>query len=153
MTAKKSIESVALRAQNGKAFSIIAIAEGAVNLEEAGMKRKSIKEQRTQNGFVSAAQRLAGKIETATGIEARVVVPGYIQRGGIPSAYDRLLSTQFGVQAAKLISDDHFGVTVALKKTLISYNELKNVAFKLKAVPVPSPMIDTAKGIGLCFGT
>jgi 6-phosphofructokinase 1 len=149
---EKVIQSVGERAQNGKAFSIIAIAEGAVNLQEEGMKRKSIKEQRSQNGFISASQRLAGKIEAATGIETRVVVPGYIQRGGIPSAYDRLLSTQFGVQAAKLIADGHFGVTVALKNNQLSYNALKDVAFKLKSVPIPSPMVDAAKDMGLSFG-
>ncbi len=149
---EKVIQSVGQRAQNGKAFSIIAIAEGAVNLQEEGMKRKSIKEQRSQNGFISASQRLAGKIEAATGIETRVVVPGYIQRGGIPSAYDRLLSTQFGVQAAKLIADGHFGVTVALKNNQLSYNALKDVAFKLKSVPIPSPMVDAAKDMGLSFG-
>lgn len=149
---KSVIHSVAERAENGKAFSIVAIAEGAVNLEEAGMKRKSIREQRSENGFISAAQRLAQNIELSTGMETKVVVPGYIQRGGIPSAYDRVLSTQFGVQAAKLIADEHFGVTVALKNNEISYNELKDVAFKLKSVPVPSPMVDTAKDMGLCFG-
>jgi len=148
----KVIQSVAERAQSGKAFSIVAIAEGAVNQDEAGLKRKSIKEQRSQEGFVSASQRLASKIEAATGMETRVVVPGYIQRGGIPSAYDRLLSTQFGVQAAKLIADGHFGVSVALKNNIISYNELRDVAFKLKLVPVPSPMVDAAKEMGLSFG-
>lgn len=150
--AKKVIESVCDRAQKGKAFSIIAIAEGAATLEDSGKKRKSVKEQRLRADYIPASQTLVQAIQAATGIETRVCVPGYIQRGGAPSAYDRLLSTQFGVGAAKLIREGHFGVTVALKNNEISFNDLKEIAFKTKNVPIPSPMIDAAVDMGISFG-
>ena len=102
--------------------------------------------------YVPPSQTLARAIQTAIGIETKVCVPGYIQRGGAPSAYDRLLSTQFGVGAAKLIREGHFGVTVALKNNEISYNNLEEIAFKTKTVPVPSPMIDAAADMGISFG-
>lgn len=149
---KKVIESVCVRTQKGKAFSIIAIAEGAATLEDAGKKRKSIKEQRLRGDYVPASKMLAQAIQAATGIETKVCVPGYIQRGGAPSAYDRLLSTQFGVGAAKLIREEHFGVTVALKNNEISFNDLGEIAFKTKTVPVPSRMIDAAADMGVSFG-
>ena len=149
---QKVIESVAERTLKGKAFSIIAIAEGASSLEEMGKKRKSIKDMRSQSGFVSSSERLARAIQEATGIESRICVPGYIQRGGIPSAYDRILSTRFGVGAAKLIAEGHFGVSVALVNNQISFNNLKEVAVRTKPVPIPFPLIDTAADMGLSFG-
>jgi 6-phosphofructokinase len=149
---KKVIESVCDRTQKGKAFSIVAIAEGAVTLEDAGKKRKSLKEMRLRADYVPPSQKLAKAIQSETGIETKVCVPGYIQRGGAPSAYDRLLTTRFGIGAAKLIAEGHFGVTVALKNNEISWNDLADVAFKTKTVPVPSPMIDAAAEMGLSFG-
>ena len=149
----KVIESVCDRTQKGKPFSIIAIAEGAVTQEDASKKRKNLKEQRSRTDFVPPSQMLAQAIQSATGIETKVCVPGYIQRGGAPSAYDRLLSTQFGVGAAKMIREGHFGVTVALKNNEIVFNDLGEIAFKTKTVPVPSSMIDAAAEMGVSFGT
>ena len=61
-------------------------------------------------------------------MEARAVIPGHIQRGGSPSAYDRVLSTQFGVHAAELIRDGIFGVSVALVGNTITHNPLSEIA-------------------------
>ena len=85
-------------------------------------------------------------------MEARSVVPGHIQRGGTPSAYDRVLSTEFGVHAAELIRDGIFGVSVALKGNEISHNPLKDVAGIPKPVPVDHHMVQTARRIGISFG-
>ena len=85
-------------------------------------------------------------------MEARSVVPGHIQRGGTPSAFDRVLSTEFGVHAAELIQDEVYGVTVALKGNDIIHNPLSEVAGVPKPVPVDHHMVVTARNIGICFG-
>ena len=80
------------------------------------------------------------------------MVPGHIQRGGSPSAYDRVLSTQFGVHAAQLIRDEHYGVTVALKGNKIVHNALKDIAGVPKPVPMDDPVVVTARNMGINMG-
>ena len=92
------------------------------------------------------------KLQEAVGVETRSVVPGHIQRGGTPSAFDRVLSTEFGVHAAELIRDEIYGVTVALKGNDIIHNPLSEVAGVAKPVPPDHHMVVTAKNIGICFG-
>lgn len=146
------IEAVRKRAERGKAFSIVAIAEGAIRSDEADLKRKEIREKRSAEGFMSVSARLAHAIEATTGIETRVVVPGHIQRGGSPSAYDRVLSTKFGVQAAELIYQNKFGYTVALQKNKLTQNKLSDVAGKTKLVTLDSDIVRAARHIGICLG-
>ena len=86
------------------------------------------------------------------GVEARSVNPGHIQRGGSPNAYDRVLSTQFGVHAAELIRDGVFGVTVALKGNDIIHNRLEDIAGVPKLVPTDDRMVVTARNMGIVFG-
>lgn len=85
-------------------------------------------------------------------MEARTVIPGHIQRGGAPSAYDRVLSTQFGVHAAELIRDQIYGMTVALSGQSIIHNPLSEVAGVAKPVPKDNQMVKTARNIGISFG-
>ena len=95
------------RAKKGSNFSIIAVAEGAINCEEAGMKRKEWMAKRAEAGFgTTATNRIAQAVQKKTGMETRVCIPGHMQRGGSPSAYDRVLATQFGSYAAKLYPDN-----------------------------------------------
>lgn len=148
----KVIKCVADRMEKGKPFSIVAVAEGAFCREDEGKKQKSIKELRAQPGFIPASVQVARAIQEATGLESRVCVPGYIQRGGAPSAYDRVLSTRFGAGAAKLLAEGHFGVTVAIQSGRITCNNLKDIAGKSKNVPIPCSMVDAAKEIGVSFG-
>ena len=97
------LDSVRQRVKSGKAFSILAVAEGAMDIGEAEMKKKARAEARANMPWQSVSHRIAAQIEEEVGVETRVVVPGHIQRGGSPSAYDRVLSTRFGVHAAGLI--------------------------------------------------
>ncbi|MGN0746644.1 MAG: 6-phosphofructokinase, partial [Aristaeellaceae bacterium] len=149
------IENVAkvveARAKSNKGFTIIAVAEGAMDKEEAKMKKKEREAKRAAEHFSSSAY-VAQQLRDLVGVEARSVVPGHIQRGGTPSAYDRVLSTQFGVHAAELIRDGVFGVTVALKGNEISHNLLKDIAGVPKLVPQDHQMITIAKNIGISFG-
>lgn len=148
----KVIESVEKRAEHKRKFAIVCIAEGAMDIHEAGMKRKQLEQKRKEENFFSVGYRIADEIEKATGLESRVVIPGHYQRGGSPSPYDRVLSTQFGAYAARLIRDGKYGNTVAIKNGSVGHNPLSEVAGKTKFVPDDCDMIATAKIMGIGFG-
>jgi len=78
---------------------------------------------------------IAELIEKGTGVETRAVVLGHIQRGGAPSAYDRVLATRFGVRAADLVAEKKFGVMVSLQGTRITDVPLVEATGTLKTVP------------------
>jgi len=147
---EKVAETVERRAKKKKAFSILAVAEGAMTREEAKMKKKEREALRATQPCISA--RIAKELTELVGVEARSVVPGHIQRGGSPSAYDRVLSTQFGVHAAQLIKEGHFGVTVALKGNQIVHNDLKDIAGVPKPVPQDDTVVVTARNMGINMG-
>ena len=149
---EKVAEIVETRARNNKAFSIIAVAEGAMDKKEAKLKRKEREAARKDANFHGIAYRIADQLQELAGVEARAVVPGHIQRGGTPCAYDRVLSTQFGVHAADLIKKDKYGYTVALVGNEIVHNKLSDVAGVAKLVPEDHQMVDLARNIGISFG-
>ena len=142
--------AVVKRAQKGKAFSILAVAEGVFDTKTAKLKKKEREAYRAENGNDTA--RIAAQIEKSTGIEARVCVPGHMLRGGSPSAYDRLLATQFGVHAAKLIAEEKFGRTVALHDGKVISNKLADIAGKKKLVDPKGQEVQTARDLGISFG-
>ncbi len=146
----KVAKAIERRADSGKAFSIVAVAEGAMTKEEAKMKKKERLEKR--GGDTTITNRLAKEIAEKANVETRVVVPGHIQRGGSPSAYDRVLSTQFGSFAGKLVKEEKYGVTVAMVKGEVTYNALADIAGKAKLVPPDCREVETAESIGVCLG-
>lgn len=148
---EKVAKVVESRAKSNKGFTIIAVAEGAMTPEEAKMGKKEREAKRAAEHFSSSAY-VAQQLRDLVGVEARAVVPGHIQRGGSPNAYDRVLSTQFGVHAAELIRDGVYGVTVALKGNEITHNKLSDIAGVPKLVPPDNTMITTARNIGISFG-
>ena len=151
-----SIENVCTaiekRAEQGKHFSILAVAEGIYDAEEARMKRKERMARRAEQGYTTATNRIAKQIEEMTGFEARVCVPGHMQRGGSPSPYDRVLATQFGTYAAKMVEDQVYGVTVAMQNNHVVANRLSDVAGKSRLVPEGHGMLEVARRMGLCMG-
>jgi 6-phosphofructokinase 1 len=144
---------LAERAGSGKTFSIVVVAEGALSVEEAGMDKKERKKHREQAMAPSVAYRVAREIEAETGMETRATVLGYVQRGGIPSASDRVLATSLGTAAAELLAKGEYGRMVALSGNEISSVDLSVPAGKIKPVPRDHYMIDTAISVGTCMGT
>jgi len=139
------------RANIGKPFSIVVVAEGAMSEEEALMDKKDRKKYRAENG-PSVAYRVARAIEAQTGMETRATVLGYVQRGGIPSASDRVLATSLGTATADLLAKGAYGRMVALVKNEIDSIDLSVPAGKIKTVPQDHYMIDTALGVDTCLG-
>ena len=146
------------REKEGKFFSIIAVAEGAISKEDAKLTKKELKkkkEKAKKDGkpvYPSVAYEIGAQIEEACGIEVRVTVPGHMQRGGVPCAYDRVLSSRLGAAAARMISKKQYGYMVAVKSREISKTPLEEVAGKLKTVPPESTIIGEARLLGISFG-
>ena len=149
---EKVARAVERRAQAGKNFSILAVAEGAYTVEESKMKRKEWTAKRAEAGYTTATARIAKQIESMTGAETRICVPGHMQRGGSPSAYDRVLATQFGTYAAGLVADDHYGVTVAKVNSRVVANPLSEIAGKTRGVPDDCDMLNVARSMGISLG-
>ena len=139
------------RAQSGKTFSIVVAAEGALSIQEAQMEKRDRKRYRAENG-PSAAYRIAREIEAETGMETRATVLGYTQRGGIPSASDRVLATSLGTAAADLLAKGEYGRMVSIMGSEIGSVDLSVPEGKVKAVSRDHYMIDTAMAVGTCMG-
>lgn len=148
---EKVAGAVELRRKRGKNFSILAVAEGVMSKEEAALPKKELKEL-LENRPMPVSYNIAQELQARTGAETRVVVPGHIQRGGSPSAYDRVLATKFGAFAAELIKREEYGTTVALNGDRIVANKLADIAGKPKYVPQDDETIRLARDIGISFG-
>lgn len=147
------IKSVEKRTVDQKRpFSIIVIAEGAYSQDEAKLKRKERLQVRSEKNYPSVSYQLADLIVSETGLDTRVVNPGHFLRGGSPSPYDRVLATQFGTYAARLIKEENYGQTVAMIKGKVGHNPLSEVAGKTKFVDPDSYIVQSAKDIGISFG-
>ena len=149
---KKVAQAVERRAKAGKNFSILAVAEGALSVEESKMKRKEWTAKRAEEGYTTATNRIAKQVQAMTGAETRICVPGHMQRGGSPSAYDRVLATQFGTYAAGLVADEHYGVTVAMVNRSVTANPLIDIAGKTRTVPDDCAMLNVARSMGVSLG-
>ena len=140
------------RGKKGKRFSIIVVAEGAKPEGGQMVVQKIIKESTDQVRLGGIGQQLAGQIEDSTGIECRVTVLGHLQRGGSPSAFDRILGTRFGVKAVELAANGQFGRMVALKGLAVESVPLEEAVSKLRLVSPDSEVIKAARSVGVCFG-
>jgi 6-phosphofructokinase 1 len=150
------IKAIALhlnkRAKSGKTFSIVVVAEGALSVEESQMDKKDRKTRRAESGFSIIGYRVAREIEAETSIETRATVLGYVQRGGIPSASDRVLATRFGTAAADMLARGEYGKMIARIGGLTGAVDLSVPAGKTKKVPSNDPLLDTAAAVGTCLG-
>ena len=102
--------------------------------------------------YPSISYEIADQIREGTGLECRVLVPGHMQRGGPPGAYDRVLSSRLGTYGAMLFSKGEFGRMVAVKGHEITSTPLSEVALRLKTVPIDADIITEARMLGISFG-
>lgn len=163
------VETIKARRQRGTNFSVIAVAEGARDVESAAQLAAaySLKDSaptpeaksaaRAHLANVEDAQRehtfmLARQLEEATGLESRVTILGYVQRGGTPCAEDRLLGSRIGSAAADLIADGVHGIMVASKGEGTEPVPLADVAGKMALVPPDHEWVTTARNVGTGLG-
>ncbi len=98
------------------------------------------------------SSRLARHLQALTGVEARVTTLGHVQRGGVPTAFDRTLSTLLGAKAAELLGEGTYNVMVAYRNGMCVPVALGEVVGKRKLVPADHPLIHSARQVGSCFG-
>ncbi|MCC8128100.1 MAG: 6-phosphofructokinase [Clostridiales bacterium] len=147
------IRALKERTREGKSFSIIAVAEGAISQEDAALSKTELKKKKeTGMQYPSVAYEIGAKITERTGQEVRVTVPGHMQRGGEPCAYDRVFSTRLGAAAAALIREKKYGNMVIWKNYETQNIPLVEIANKLKTVDPDSLIVKQAKMVGISFG-
>jgi 6-phosphofructokinase len=142
----RAATQVMARASAGKQFSIVVAAEGAVPAAAVG-------EGRAGNlGIRSGlASRIAEELQVLTGHEARAVVLGHLQRGGAPTAADRLLATALGAAAVNAIAEGQLGCTLALRSGRIQLIPIAEATGAPRLVPPTDPLLAVARGLGISF--
>ena len=148
----KVAELIEERNRQGKRYSIIACAEGAVSVDDIKLDEEASRRKRENSRHSTVSYEIADRLEKLTGKESRVTVPGHYQRGGPPCPYDRVLATQFGVAAADLIINKQYGRMVAVQGGQIVSIPLEDAASKTKFLPVDHPMIQVARKMGISLG-
>jgi ATP-dependent phosphofructokinase / diphosphate-dependent phosphofructokinase len=167
---EKIAKAILDRSRGGKHFSIVAIAEGAIPLNadlipEKAAKSKKPKEEKKKIGKTARMRqlmsdtiqgsntlKLANQLKELTRLESRVTILGYLQRGGTPSAYDRILATRLGTACAALIHDGFFGVMLAAHGDKAEPVPLEQVVGKIKTVPLDHAWIECARRVGTNLG-
>ena len=151
-----NIDKIALaieeRRRQGRNFTIIAVAEGAVSDTDAVMSEEERRREKEQSRHSTISYRIASELEAITGQETRVTIPGHYQRGGPPCPYDRVLATQFGTAAAHLIMQKQYSTMVGIRNGSIVSVPLEDAASRTKFLPTDHPLIQTARDIGIKFG-
>lgn len=141
------------RSEKGIPFSIIVVAEGAREKGGELIVNKVVADSPDPIRLGGIGNKLARDLEEKISEhEIRNTVLGHLQRGGITSAYDRLLSTRYGVAAVELIAEGKFGQMVAIKDGRMSYDSLENVIGENKYVELDSELIQVARSLGVSFG-
>ena len=147
----KVCDKIQQRDKAGRHFSIVVVAEGAVPVDgvETIIGESLPGQDRRVGGL---APRLAYQIQTRTGKEARSLVLGHLQRGGMPTGYDRLLATRFGGAAVRAIADGKWGQMVALQSPHIVTIPISEALAEVKRVDLKADVLQTARAVGISFG-
>ena len=165
----KAVEKINERRKMGKNFSIVVVAEGAMpkggNITIEGTRSNGEGVDNTKLGGVG--QVVSKQLQELTGLESRCTVLGYMQRGGTPTAFDRVLSTKYGAQAMKLALEEKFGVLAVIKNGRLDSVSLEEVVgnnkvigavsgntaeSNIRKVNMDNDLVKTARSIGICLG-
>ena len=165
----KAVEKINRRRQAGKNFSIVVVAEGAKpkggNITVENTRDNGAGVDNTKLGGIGPI--VAKQLEELTGLEARNTTLGYMQRGGTPTAFDRVLSTKYGSKAMELALEGKFGVLTVIKNGKLDSVSLEDVVgnnkqigavsgntaeSNIRKVTMDDELVKTARNIGICLG-
>ncbi len=146
------IDRVRERHRTGKRFSIIVVSEGASERGGSPVVQRTVTESTDPIRYGGVSLVLGKKIEEKTGIETRSVILGHLQRGGIPTPFDRILATTLGTKAVDLVAEQKYGFMVAVKNNSTIDVPLEEVAKGRRTVPLEHPLLKAARSIATCFG-
>lgn len=166
---KKAAEKIINRKNRGKSFSIVVVAEGAKpkdgDVVIKGTRDNGAGVDNTKLGGIG--EQVAKQLEELTGLEARCTVLGYMQRGGTPTSFDRVLSTKYGAKAMELALEEKFNVLTVIKNGKLDSVPLEEVVGKntkigavsgntpesnLRKVTMNDDLVKTARNIGINLG-
>ena len=166
---EKAAQKIMERRKQGKDFSIVVVAEGAKakggELVVKDTRNNGIGVDNTKLGGVG--EQVAKQLEKLTGLEARCTVLGYMQRGGIPTSFDRVLSTKYGAKAMELALEGKFNVLTVIKDGKLNSVPLEEVVgnntkigavsgntpeSNLRKVSMEDDLVKTARNIGINLG-
>lgn len=164
-----AVKKIEGRKKRGKEFSIVVVAEGAMpkggSITIAGTRDNGAGVDNTKLG--GAGEKVAKELEALTGLEARCTVLGYMQRGGTPTAFDRVLSTKYGAKAMQLAMEGKFNVLTVIKDGKVDSVSLEDVVGEnkkigavsgntkesnIRKVTMDHDLVKTARSIGICLG-
>jgi 6-phosphofructokinase 1 len=149
---EKVAERCVERSKYGRRFTIIAVGEGAMPRGGARVVARMDPSSPDPIRLGGIGRFVAEQVEKRTGLEARAIVLGHVQRGGTPTPRDRLLATAFGFHAFELLSQGQFGRLVVSQGGEIRSIELSDVAGKVRTVPADDLTLRAARAVGTSFG-
>ncbi|WP_028578743.1 6-phosphofructokinase [Desulfogranum japonicum] len=165
-------EAIRRRRHRGKNFSIVAVSEGALSKENANKynelleKKQKAKKNQDEKKLGKIAEllqqfkssqtnntlRLTSMLEELTGLESRLTILGHLQRGGTPTAADRILATRLGTACVDAIAAKKFGCMVAVRGETTQLVPLEKVVGVRKLIPQNHPWVKSALETGTCLG-
>jgi 6-phosphofructokinase 1 len=148
----EKIFDTVLKRSKGAKFSIVCVAEGAKPQGGDVSVREMDKKRTDPVRLGGIGELIAKRIEDETGLETRVTVLGHTQRGGSPSAFDRILATRFGTVALEAMARGEFGVMASLQNQYVVTVPLADAVGRQRLVPRDSQLVFAARAVGTCFG-
>lgn len=146
------VKAIEENEKQGKQYTVIACAEGAISKQESQLSKKSYKMKVDARDGHSVVYEIAQKLAQLTNREIRVSCAGHAQRGGNPCSYDRYISSCFGVEGAKLILQKDYDKLVVLQGNQVTSIPLEETAGKLKYVDPNGDTVQAARMLGISFG-
>ena len=146
------VKAIQERVAQGKKFSIVIVAEGAKPLNGEITIERRIERRFDPVKLGGVGARIGFELEKMTGMETRVTVLGHLQRGGSPTAYDRILATRYGVAAVEAAVAGSFGMMVALRGQEIVLVPLAEAVNQIKKVPLDDQILMAARSMGIHMG-
>ncbi|MCC7138986.1 MAG: 6-phosphofructokinase [Planctomycetes bacterium] len=143
---------IASRVRHGRRFSIVVVAEGAKRAGGAPVFRRGKGEDPILDRLGGVSLLVAKEIEERLAVSVRTTVLGHVQRGGSPSAADRVLASRFGVRAVRAVADGESGVMVALRGTDVTTVPIEEAVATLKTVDPAGELVRAARHLGITFG-
>ena len=148
----KVVDVCERRSRTGRRFSIVVVSEGAKPKGGQMVVERVVTDSHDPIRLGGVGVKLARDIEDACGLTTRYTILGHLQRGGTPTAFDRVLATRFGHHAAELVARGRFGRMVCLKGQDVTSTPMAKAVAKLKLVPRNHTLVKTAVAIGTSFG-
>ena len=145
-------EALEQRRRSGRTFSIVCVSEGAAPAGGKQVVQRHVEESPDPIRLGGIAEALAAEIEEAFHVDTRATILGHIQRGGTPTATDRVLATRFGCEAVELLMSGAEGRLVVWRDGTIGHVDIASVANQQRKVPLDHPLLASARAVGTTFG-